>query len=168
MQARRPHVDGEEGRRHDDPVEVRSGNAVWTVGYTPMGSLRRVVRRTPGMRAVSAREYGYDAYERLLHVENERGERYTFVRDPNGEVVAERSFDGRERRYERDMDGTVLVTHLPDGTAIHHQHDLAGGSPTTGTPTARGRRGSTTAPGGPARPATSTARRCSSATRWAA
>ncbi|EFC67109.1 YD repeat protein (3 repeats), partial [Prevotella sp. oral taxon 317 str. F0108] len=83
-------------------------------------------RRTAGMHTVSAREYGYDAYERLLHVENERGERYTFERDPNGEVIAERGFDGQERRYERDMDGTVLVTHLPDGTTIHHQHDLAG------------------------------------------
>ena len=60
------------------------------------------------MRAVSAREYGYDAYDRLAWVENERG------------------FDGRERRYGRDGDGTVLVTHLPDGTTIHHQHDLAG------------------------------------------
>ena len=78
------------------------------------------------MLAVSAREYGYDAYERLLYVENERGERYAFERDLNGEVIAERGFDGRERRYGRDGDGTVLVTHLPDGTTIHHQHDLAG------------------------------------------
>ena len=82
--------------------------------------------RTFGMRAVSAREYGYDAYDRLAWVENERGERYAFERDPNGEVIAERGFDGRERRYGRDGDGTVLVTHLPDGTTIHHQHDLAG------------------------------------------
>ena len=111
---------------YDNPVEVRSGNAVWTMGYTPMGSLRRLVRRTAGMHTVSALEYGYDAYDRLAWVENERGERYTFERDPNGEVIAERGFDGRERRYGRDMDGTVLVTHLPDGTTIHHQHDLAG------------------------------------------
>ena len=54
------------------------------------------------------------------------GERYAFERDPNGEVIAERGFDGRERRYGRDGDGTVLVTHLPDGTTIHHQHDLGG------------------------------------------
>ena len=111
---------------YDNPVEVRSGNAVWTMGYTPMGSLRRLVRRTAGMHTVSAQEYGYDAYDRLAWVENERGERYTFERDLNGEVIAERGFDGRERRYGRDMDGTVLVTHLPDGTTIHHQHDLAG------------------------------------------
>ena len=111
---------------YDNPVEVRSGNAVWTMGYTPMGSLRRLVRRTAGMRAVSALEYGYDAYDRLAWVENERGERYAFERDLNGEVIAERGFDGRERRYGRDGDGTVLVTHLPDGTTIHHQHDLAG------------------------------------------
>ena len=78
------------------------------------------------MHTVSAQEYGYDAYDRLAWVENERGERYTFERDPNGEVIAERGFDGRERRYGRDGDGTVLVTHLPDGTTIHHQHDLAG------------------------------------------
>ena len=78
------------------------------------------------MHTVSAQEYGYDAYDRLAWVENERGERYTFERDPNGEVIAECGFDGRERRYGRDMDGTVLVTHLPDGTTIHHQHDLAG------------------------------------------
>ena len=78
------------------------------------------------MHTVSAQEYGYDAYDRLAWVENERGERYTFERDPNGEVIAERGFDGRERRYGRDGDGTVLVTHLPDGTTIRHQHDLAG------------------------------------------
>ena len=82
--------------------------------------------RTFGMHTVSAREYGYDAYDRLAWVENEWGERYAFERDLNGEVIAERGFDGRERRYGRDMDGTVLVTHLPDGTTIHHQHDLAG------------------------------------------
>ena len=40
------------------------------------------------MHTVSAREYGYDAYERLLYVENERGERYAFGRDLNGEVIA--------------------------------------------------------------------------------
>ena len=82
--------------------------------------------RTFGMHTVSAWEYGYDAYDRLAWVENERGERYAFERDLNGEVIAERGFDGRERRYGRDGDGTVLVTHLPDGTTIHHQHDLAG------------------------------------------
>ena len=81
------------------------------------------MKTTIGICVVSAQEYGYD---RLAWVENERGERYAFERDLNGEVIAERGFDGRERRYGRDGDGTVLVTHLPDGTTIHHQHDLAG------------------------------------------
>ena len=41
-------------------MEVRSGNKAWTMESTPVGSLRRLVRRTIGMRAVAAQKYGYD------------------------------------------------------------------------------------------------------------
>ena len=111
---------------YDLPVEVTSGNEVWTMEYTPMGNLRRQTRRTSSMRMVSALNYEYDSYDQLKFVENEHGERYFFERDLNGEVICERGFDGLERHYIRDLDGTVITTQLPDGTAVHHQHDQAG------------------------------------------
>ena len=111
---------------YDLPVEVTSGNEVWTMEYTPMGNLRRQTRRTSSMRMVSALNYEYDSYDQLKFVENEHGERYFFERDLNGEVICERGFDGAERHYIRDLDGTVITTQLPDGTAVHHQHDQAG------------------------------------------
>ena len=45
---------------YDLPVEVTSGNEVWTMEYTPMGNLRRQTRRTSSMRMVSALNYEYD------------------------------------------------------------------------------------------------------------
>ena len=111
---------------YDLPVEVTSGNEVWTMEYTPMGNLRRQTRRTSSMRMVSALNYEYDSYDQLKFVENEHGERYFFERNLNGEVICERGFDGLERHYIRDLDGTVITTQLPDGTAVHHQHDQAG------------------------------------------
>ena len=111
---------------YDLPVEVTSGNEVWTMEYTPMGNLRRQTRRTSSMRMVSALNYEYDSYDQLKFVENEHGERYFFERNLNGEVICERGFDGAERHYIRDLDGTVITTQLPDGTTVHHQHDLAG------------------------------------------
>ena len=111
---------------YDLPVEVTSGNEVWTMEYTPMGNLRRQTRRTSSMRMVSALNYEYDSYDQLKFVENEHGERYFFERDLNGEIICERGFDGAERHYIRDLDGTVITTQLPDGTAVHHQHDQAG------------------------------------------
>ena len=111
---------------YDLPVEVTSGNEVWTMEYTPMGNLRRQTRRTSSMRMVSALNYEYDSYDRLKFVENEHGERYFFERDLNGEVICERGFDGAERHYIRDLDGTVITTQLPDGTTVNHQHDQAG------------------------------------------
>ena len=111
---------------YDLPVEVTSGNELWTMEYTPMGNLRRQTRRTSSMRMVSALNYEYDSYDQLKFVENEHGERYFFERNLNGEVICERGFDGAERHYIRDLDGTVITTQLPDGTAVHHQHDQAG------------------------------------------
>ncbi|WP_455073716.1 RHS repeat-associated core domain-containing protein [Prevotella jejuni] len=111
---------------YDLPVEVTSGNEVWTMEYTPMGNLRRQTRRTSSMRMVSALNYEYDSYDQLRFVENEHGERYFFERNLNGEIICERGFDGAERHYIRDLDGTVITTQLPDGTAVHHQHDQAG------------------------------------------
>ena len=50
---------------YDLPVEVTSGNEVWTMEYTPMGNLRRQTRRTSSMRMVSALNYEYDSYDQL-------------------------------------------------------------------------------------------------------
>ena len=105
---------------YDLPVEVTSGNELWTMEYTPMGNLRRQTRRTSSMRMVSALNYEYDSYDQLKFVENEHGERYFFERDLNGEIICERGFDGAERHYIRDLDGTVITTQLPDGTTVHH------------------------------------------------
>ena len=50
---------------YDLPVEVTSGNEVWTMEYTPMGNLHRQTQRTSSMRMVSALNYEYDSYDQL-------------------------------------------------------------------------------------------------------
>lgn len=112
---------------YDLPVKATDGKQEWQMDYTPMGSLRRQVRR----EAISNRHeqtlvFSYDAYENLRSITNEKNEVYRFQRNRNGEVVTETGFDGLTKKYIRNRDGLVTRTLLPQGRSIHYDYDLAG------------------------------------------
>jgi YD repeat-containing protein len=112
---------------YDLPVKATDGKQEWQMDYTPMGSLKKQVRR----EAISGRHeqtlrFSYDAYENLRNITNEKNEVYRFERNRNNEVVAETGFDGLTKKYVRNRDGLVTRTLLPQGKSIHYEYDLAG------------------------------------------
>ncbi|RLJ32221.1 RHS repeat-associated protein [Chryseobacterium sp. 7] len=112
---------------YDLPVYVTDGRAEWLVSYTPMGSLKRQVRRN----ALTGKKeqtlaFGYDAYENLMSITNEKGEVYSFERNNNNEIIGETGFEGQKKFFVRDKDGLVTQRRTPHGKNIFYEYDLAG------------------------------------------
>ncbi len=112
---------------YDLPVYATDGRAEWLMSYTPMGSLKRQVRRN----ALSHKKeetlfFGYDAYENLMSITNEKGEVYSFERNNNNDIIGEIGFDGQKKFFVRDKDGMVTQTRTPQGKDIFHEYDLGG------------------------------------------
>ncbi|GEJ43656.1 RHS repeat-associated core domain-containing protein [Chryseobacterium sp. ON_d1] len=112
---------------YDLPVYATDGRAEWLMSYTPMGSLKRQVRRN----AITGKKeetlaFGYDAYENLMSITNQKGESYSFERNNNSEIIGETGFDGQKKFFVRDKDGLVTQTRTPQGKNIFYEYDLAG------------------------------------------
>ncbi|MDW9381415.1 RHS repeat-associated core domain-containing protein [Chryseobacterium sp. JV558] len=112
---------------YDLPVYATDGRAEWLMSYTPMGSLKRQVRRN----AITSKKeetlaFGYDAYENLMSITNQKGETYSFERNNNSEIIGETGFDGLKKFFVRDKDGLVTQTRTPHGKNIFYEYDLAG------------------------------------------
>ncbi|WP_228446024.1 RHS repeat-associated core domain-containing protein [Chryseobacterium gleum] len=133
---------------YDLPVYATDGRAEWLLSYTPLGSLKRKVRRN----AITNKKeetliFGYDAYENLVSITNEKGEVYSFERNNNNEIIGETGFDGQKKFFIRDKDGLITQrrtsqgkntfyeydlgrritqTHYPDGTWEAYQYDTSG------------------------------------------
>lgn len=112
---------------YDLPVYATDGKQEWLMSYTPMGSLKRQVRRNAQtFKKEEALSFSYDAYENLTNITNEKGEVYRFIRNANNEVIEEIGFDGQRKIFNRDQDGLVINSILPNGKKINYEYDLAG------------------------------------------
>jgi RHS repeat-associated protein len=112
---------------YDLPVYATDGRAEWLMSYTPMGSLKRQVRRNAlTYKKEETLVFGYDAYENLMSITNEKGEIYQFERNYNNEITGETGFDGQKKFFIRDKDGLVSQSRTPHGKNIFYEYDLAG------------------------------------------
>lgn len=112
---------------YDLPVYAADSKEEWVLEYTPMGNLKKQVRRNR-LRGndIQILQFNYDAYDNLRAIRNEKGEQYAFTRDANDRVIEERGFDGINRQFIRNRDGLVIKTVLPGGRQVYHDYDLAG------------------------------------------
>ncbi|WP_162903133.1 RHS repeat-associated core domain-containing protein [Taibaiella koreensis] len=109
------------------PVYAADSKEEWQLEYTPMGNVRRQTRSSKtNARHTQELAFSYDNYEQLQSVTNEKGDRHTFGRDANNQVIEETGFDGLRQEYIRDRDGQLLKTVLPEGKSIYHNYDLSG------------------------------------------
>ncbi|WP_082798688.1 RHS repeat-associated core domain-containing protein [Chryseobacterium cucumeris] len=112
---------------YDLPVYATDGRAEWLMSYTPMGSLKRQVRRNAlTSKKEETLAFGYDAYENLVSMTNEKGEVYIFERDNNNKIIGETGFEGRKTIFIRDKDGLITQRRNPHGNTIFYEYDLAG------------------------------------------
>lgn len=112
---------------YDLPVYAADNKEEWLLEYTPMGNLKKQIRRNRfNDRDRQVLLFNYDAYDNLRAISNEKGERYAFTRDANDRVIEEKSFDGTIKQYIRNRDGQVIKTVLPGGKHIYHDYDLGG------------------------------------------
>ncbi|MDR3025003.1 RHS repeat-associated core domain-containing protein [Chryseobacterium sp.] len=110
---------------YDLPVYATDGRAEWLLSYTPLGSLKRKVRRN----AITNKKeetliFGYDAYENLVSITNEKGEIYSFERNNNNEIIGETGFDGQKKFFIRDKDGLITQKRTPQGNNTFYEYDL--------------------------------------------
>lgn len=112
---------------YDLPVYATDGRAEWLLSYTPMGSLKRQVRRNAmTLKKEEILNLGYNAYENLMSITNEKGEVYYFERNNNDEIIGETGFDGQQKFFVRDKDGRVTQTRNTNGKNIFYEYDLGG------------------------------------------
>lgn len=112
---------------YDLPIYATDGKAEWLMSYTPMGSLKRQVRRNAlTYKKEETLVFGYSAYENLTSITNEKGEVYHFERNNNDEIIGETSFDGQQKFFVRDKDGLITQSRNPQGKNIFYEYDLAG------------------------------------------
>ncbi|MFT3772978.1 MAG: RHS repeat-associated core domain-containing protein [Minicystis sp.] len=70
-------------------------------------------------------EFRYDREGDLVRVINPAGESHVLMRDAEGRVVGERTFDGRERRFKTDAHGRI--TRMSEGAEhMEVKYDLLG------------------------------------------
>ncbi|MBM6671184.1 AHH domain-containing protein [Phocaeicola coprophilus] len=103
----------------DNLLEYRDD--LQTVEYAYSGMWKLTHRRDS--RGVVA--FRYDREERLVHVVNERMQRYEFELDAAGNVIAETGFDRGRRTYLRDRAGRVASETLPSGIVREYGYDNA-------------------------------------------
>jgi len=109
------------------PIYATDGKAEWLMSYTPMGSLKRQVRRNAlTFKKEETLVFGYNAYENLMSITNEKGETYHFERDHNDNIIGETGFDGQQKFFVRDKDGLVTQSRNPQGKNIFYEYDLGG------------------------------------------
>ncbi|WP_419867824.1 RHS repeat-associated core domain-containing protein [Chryseobacterium sp. CT-SW4] len=112
---------------YDLPIYATDGRAEWLMSYTPMGSLRRQVRRNAlTFKKEETLVFGYNAYENLMSITNEKGEVYHFERDNNDNIIGETGFDGQKKFFIRDKDGLVTQSRNAQGKNIFYEYDLGG------------------------------------------
>ena len=89
------------------------------------GSCERLLERTDAIgRSV---RYHWDSEpDHLNTVSNEKGERFSFIRDNEGRVILERSFDGREHQFTYDAAGRCIAFINGNQERVHYKRDLLG------------------------------------------
>ena len=70
--------------------------------------------------------FSYDTEDQLRAVFNEKGERYAFVLDAQGDVKQEIGFDGITRTYERNLAGQVTKVTAPKKKETYYEYDPVG------------------------------------------
>ncbi|REC47418.1 RHS repeat-associated core domain-containing protein [Chryseobacterium pennipullorum] len=112
---------------YDLPVYATDGHAEWLMSYTPMGTLKRQVRRNSQThKKEETLIFGYDAYENLMSITNEKGEIYQFERNLNNEITEETGFDGQKKFFVRNKDGWVTQSRTSHGNDTFYEYDLSG------------------------------------------
>jgi RHS repeat-associated protein len=112
---------------YDLPVYATDGKAEWLLSYTPMGSLKRQVRRNAlTYKKEETLVFGYNAYENLMSITNEKGEVYQFQIKNHDDIIGETGFDGQKKFFVRDKDGLVTQSRNPNGKNIFYEYDLGG------------------------------------------
>lgn len=70
--------------------------------------------------------FSYDTEDQLRAVFNEKGEKYAFVLDAQGDVKQEIGFDGITRTYERNLAGQVTKVIAPKKKETFYEYDSVG------------------------------------------
>lgn len=89
------------------------------------GTCSRLLERVDPMSRVVRYSWGTEP-ERLDRIMNEKQETFTYFRDDRGRIVRERSFDGREQRFDYDPDGRTIAFTNGNGERIRLKRDSAG------------------------------------------
>ena len=112
---------------YDLPIYATDGRVEWLMSYTALGSLKRQVRRNAlTLKKEETLVFGYNAYENLMSITNEKGEIYHFERNNNDDIIGETGFDGQQKFFVRDKDGLITQSRTPHGKSIFYEYDLAG------------------------------------------
>lgn len=74
----------------------------------------------------AALRFSYDTEDQLRAVFNEKGEKYAFVLDAQGDVKQEIGFDGITRTYERNLAGQVTKVIAPKKKETLYEYDSVG------------------------------------------
>lgn len=95
------------------------------VRFAYAGMSRMVSRKENGTEIA----FEYDTEENLIGIVNEKGRRYEFLLDENGNIFQESGFDRLVRFYERDQASQVVGVKVgsgPEATKTAYAYDEAG------------------------------------------
>jgi RHS repeat-associated protein len=68
----------------------------------------------------------YNTEGQITGLLNEKGEKYSFELDSEGDVLTETGFDGLTRKYQRNIAGQVAAMTRPSGQTTQYQYDSSG------------------------------------------
>jgi RHS repeat-associated protein len=105
---------------YDNVIQANSLHHKVKFSYTPLGSVKS--REENGIKVT----FDYDKQERLRALSNEKGDRYTFIRNERGDITQEISFDGITKYYNRDKAGKVVKIKRPGGKSTEYEYDKGG------------------------------------------
>ncbi|MCL1935055.1 MAG: contractile injection system protein, VgrG/Pvc8 family [Defluviitaleaceae bacterium] len=86
---------------YTDIVSLKNNERDITLSYTPLGNIAIKTERNKSM------QFTYNSHEELMGIENEAGEKYTFIRNHQGKVIEEIGFDNVRKLYNYTKAGKL-------------------------------------------------------------
>lgn len=101
---------------------IRTKDKQYDVRFEYKGYNKLIARIESGTRV----DFFYDTEEQLISIRNEKGYKYRFELNENGEVIVEKGFDDITRKYIRNPTGLVEKVLRPNDMVKHYNYDLNG------------------------------------------